>query len=212
MCCRYHNLQSWHDLRISLFSVFDALDQPPLNLEAMPQVRPTNAAPIVMQVDGELLVKPARWWLVPWFHRGALKDWKAATFNARAETVRTLHAYRGGFARRRCLVPADGWYEWMGPRDDQLGKKQPWLFTVRDAAPMMFAGIWDRCDTTDQGVVESFTIVTQPAGATLNAYHYHAPVVLFKDDWARWLDLDAEVDDLLVGQSADRFEVNRCAI
>jgi putative SOS response-associated peptidase YedK len=68
--------------------------------------------------------------------------------------------------RRRCLVAADGWYEWMG-RDDDRKKKQPWLFEPQDGAPIMLAGIWGRCETTDQGLVESFTIVTQPAGGTI---------------------------------------------
>ena len=91
-------------------------------------------------------------------------------------------------------------------------RKQPWLFKPRDGEPIMFAGIWDRCETTDQGVVESFTIVTQPAGAPLNGYHDRAPVVLFGEQWARWLDLEADVTDLLGPESTDRFVVARANI
>ena len=76
----------------------------------------------------------------------------------------------------------------------------------------MFAGIWDRCETTDQGPAESFTIVTLPAGAVLNGYHDRAPVVLFGDEWARWLDLDGDVADLLGPESADRFTVTKSDI
>ena|ERR1700712_3083089 len=100
----------------------------------------------------------------------------------------------------------------MGPRDDDDKKKQPWLFEPRDAEPIMLAGIWDRCETTDQGPVESFTIVTQPAGASLNGYHDRAPVVLFGPDWERWLNLEDSVDNLLGPESADRFIVTRCGI
>jgi putative SOS response-associated peptidase YedK len=163
-------------------------------------------------IDGAPNVGNARWWLVPWFHKGALKDWKATTFNARAETVATSRAYRDSFKRRRCLVVADGWYEWSGPREGEEKRKQPWLFKPRDGEPIMFAGIWDRCDTTDQGPVDSFTIVTQPAGAPLNGYHDRAPVVLFGNDWARWMDVDADVSDLLGPESPDRFTVSKVSI
>ncbi len=186
--------------------------QAAVNLEAREQIRPTNDAPIVRMIDGAPNVGNARWWLVPWFHMGGLKDWKATTFNARAETVATSRAYRDSFKRRRCLVVADGWYEWSGPREGDEKRKQPWLFKPRDGEPIMLAGIWDRCDTTDQGPVESFAIVTQPAGAPLNGYHDRAPVVLFGDDWARWLDVEADVTDLLGPESPDRFSVERVSI
>ena len=149
---------------------------------------------------------------MPWFHSCKLKDWKATTFNARAETVATSRAYRDAFARRRCLIVADGWYGWMGPLVDGSGKKQPWLFTPRDREPIAFAGIWDRCETTDDGTVESFSIITQPAGAPPNGYHDRAPVVLFGDEWRRWLDQEAEVGDLLGSESRDRFVIDKCTI
>lgn len=186
--------------------------QAAVNLEAHEQIRPTNDAPIVRMIDGGPNVGKARWWLVPWFHKGAVKDWKATTFNARAETVATSRAYRDSFKRRRCLVVVDGWYEWSGPREGDEKRKQPWLFKSRDGEPIMFAGIWDRCDTTDQGPVESFTIVTQPAGAPLNTYHDRVPVVLFGTEWARWLDVKADVTDLLGPESADRFTVTKSDI
>ncbi len=157
-------------------------------------------------------VASARWWLIPWFHKGSVKEWKATTFNARAETVASSRAYRDSYQRRRCLVVADGWYEWSGPRVGDETRKQPWLFTPTNMDPIMFAGIWDRCETSDQGPVESFTIITQPAGAPLNGYHDRAPVILFGDEWARWLDVDADVSDLLGPESRDRFRVDRCSI
>jgi putative SOS response-associated peptidase YedK len=142
----------------------------------------------------------------------SMNQWKATTFNAHAETVRTCRAYRDSFSRRRCLVAADGWYEWKGEREDDPKKKQPWLFEPQDGAPIMLAGIWDRCETTDQGLVESFTVVTQPAGAPLSGYHDRAPVTQFGPVWKRWLDVDADVDDLLGPESADRFVVTKCEI
>lgn len=206
MCGRYRNLQTWSQLHAGLTTFLTPPNQPALNLEPRHQVRPTTDAPIVRLVDGTPSVANARWWLVPWFHKGTLKDWKATTFNARAETVASSRAYRDSFKHRRCLVAADGWYEWSGMREDDPKRKQPWLFTARDDQPMMFAGIWDRCDTTDLGPVESFTIVTQPAGAPLNGYHDRAPVILFGEEWPRWLDHEADVSDLLGPESRNRFD------
>ena len=213
MCGRYRNMQTWSDLHAALSSFLAAPTQPALNLEPRDQVRPTQQAPIVTMDDANAVqVWNARWLLIPWFHRGTVKDWKATTFNARSETVATSRAYRDAFAKRRCLVAADGWYEWMGPRDGDEKRKQPWAFTPKDAAPIMLAGIWDSCETTDDGRVASFTIVTQPAGAPLNGYHDRAPVVLFGEDWNRWLDTSADVTDLLGPESPDRFDVNKCTI
>jgi putative SOS response-associated peptidase YedK len=124
MCGRFRNLKTWADLHSDLQRFLGPIEQAAVNLEAREQVRPTNDVAIVRSIDDRLLVSNARWWLVPWFHKGALKDWKATTFNARAETVATSRAFRDSYKRRRCLVPADGWYEWMGPRDDDGTKKQ----------------------------------------------------------------------------------------
>jgi len=212
MCGRYPNYQAWAELHAAMRNFLGDPKQAAVNLEAREQIRPTNDAPIVRLVDGVPEVGNARWWLVPWFHKGALKDWKATTFNARAETVATSRAYRDSFKRRRCLIVADGWYEWSGQREGDEKRKQPWLFKPRDGEPIMFAGIWDRCETTDLGPVESFTIVTQPAGVPLNGYHDRAPVVLFGDDWARWLDTETDVSNLLGPESADRFTVSKCDI
>ena len=78
--------------------------------------------------------------------------------------------------------------------------------------PIAFAGIWDRCETSDVGTVESCTIVTQPAGAPLNGYHDRAPVILFLGDWARWLDLEADVNDLLGPESKHHFDIVPAAL
>ena len=110
MCGRYPNTQTWTELHAAMRNFVGEPIQAAVNLEPREQIRPTNDAPIVRMIDGAPNVGNARWWLVPWFHKGALKDWKATTFNARAETVATSRAYRDSFKRRRCLVVADGWY------------------------------------------------------------------------------------------------------
>ena len=146
-----------------------------------------------------------RWGLVPyWFKGPTLKDFKLTTFNAKAETVATAASYKGPFVRRRCLVPADGWYEWTGAK----GAKQRHVFTAQDGEPLTFAGLWERWKAPGEGeVVESFTIVTQPAGAPLNGFHDRAPVVIWQEDRARWMTIGEDVSDLLGPESPDRFDV-----
>lgn len=80
-----------------------------------------------------------------------------------------------------------------------------WSFTAKGGEPLTFAG-GDRCETADEGVVESFTIVTQPAGSPLNGYHDRAPVVMWQEDRKRWLTVTEDVTDLLAAQSPHRFE------
>ena len=173
------------------------------NLEPQPEIRPTDPAPIFRARDGGVEMVSARWWLVPWWHKGTVKEFKLATFNARSETVATSRTFRDAFKQRRCLVAAEGWYEWTAEK----GQKTKWRFTPKDDAPICLAGVWDRCKTAGAGEVESFTIITQPAGSTLNVYHDRAPVVLQQRDWRAWLDLDADPRLLLGPESIDNFNV-----
>lgn len=186
------------------------------NLEPRSEVRPTTSA-VVFRRHGEgVELVHMRWGLIPFFHRGLLKAWKFATFNARAESVKRTPSFREPFKRRRCLVAADGWVEWKGE-----GKPKPKFYIDRrDAAPICFAGLWDSCVTEDAGTVESFTIVTQPPGPptatggttaselrTLGDVHDRAPVVLVQSEWARWLALNADVEDLLTASPPDLYRI-----
>lgn len=184
--------------QIKLPIVFPASNAAP-NLEPQFEVRPTNRAVVFRQHGEGIELARLRWGLVPWFHRGTVKEWKFATFNARAETVKTARSFRAPFERRRCLIAADGWIEWKGE-----GKPKPKFYIDRrDAAPICFAGLWDSCDAGDAGKVESFTMVTQPPGALSDVYD-RAPLVVGQADWARWLDPLAVVDDLLTSLPLDR--------
>ena len=115
----------------------------------------------------------------------------------------TAATFKGAFARRRCLVPADGWYEWTGAK----GSKQRHLFTPKDGGPLTFGGLWERWKGSEGDPLESFTIVTQPAGAPLNEIHDRAPVVIWQEDRKRWLSVGSDVSDLIGPESVDRFDV-----
>ena len=205
MCGRFKSghldWQGYHDLleSVSLRIINDSR----LNFEDREEIRPTDDAVIVRQASQEVELAKARWWLIPFFYKGALKEWKAMTFNAKAETIKTAPSYREAFKHRRCLVPVSGWWEW---KDEGGSRKQRYWVEPQDGAPMMFGGVWDRAETSDCGAIESFSIVTQPPGA-LAHLHNRAPLVLWSSDWARWIDCGETVDDLLVREPEDRFLV-----
>lgn len=167
------------------------------NLEPREHIRPTDPAAIIRPLDRDapcegLELVSARWWLVPYFHRGPVKDWKPMCTNARAESLATTATFREPFRRRRCLVPATHFFEWTGPK----GGKTMWRFMPPGADLFCFAGLWDRARTAD-GPVESFTIITCAAGPDMAPYHDRQPVILEPVQWSRWLDLGADPVPLL---------------
>ena len=145
-----------------------------------------------------------RWGLVPAWSPEPRTAY--STFNARAETVADKPTYRHAFRRRRCLIPADGFYEWR-----TVGKrKQPYCIAPTDGAPFAFAGLWERWER-DETVVESCTIVVTTANATIAPLHDRMPVILARADEARWLDPaltdPAILQPLLVPCAPERLRV-----
>jgi len=118
---------------------------------------------------------------------GLLAHWTTARaprpINARAETIARSGLFRGAFARRRCLVPADAFYEWRAVADG----KQPFAIARTDRQPMAFAGLWEGFKGPDGAVVRSFAIVTTTASADVAAVHDRMPAILAAPDWATWL-------------------------
>jgi putative SOS response-associated peptidase YedK len=106
--------------------------------------------------------------------------------NARAETLIEKPSYRKSFERRRCLVPADGFYEWQ--KVDGTKVKIPMRFVLKDRRPFAFAGLWDSWRKPDGGELQSFTIITTAANEVFKPIHDRMPVILHRKDYARWLD------------------------
>jgi len=145
-----------------------------------------------------------RWGLVPAWSPEPRTAY--STFNARAETVADKPTYRHVFRRRRCLIPADGFYEWR-----TVGKrKQPYCIAPTDGQPFAFAGLWERWER-DGTVVESCTIVITTANATIAPLHDRMPVILARADEALWLDPaltdPAILQPLLVPCAPERLRV-----
>jgi putative SOS response-associated peptidase YedK len=141
---------------------------------------PTTKLPVVVSRNGERTLTLMRWGLIPSWAR----DLKIghATFNARAESLDTRPAFRGAWqAGRRCLVIADGYYEW---RD---ADKQPFAVALGNRGPMTFAGLWDTWRAEDGNTIRSFAIITTAANDLLEPLHDRMPVLIPPDRWAAWL-------------------------
>jgi putative SOS response-associated peptidase YedK len=153
-------------------------------------VTPRAEVPIVAETKDHLRVLDrVRWGLVPsWAKDLSVGD---RQINARADTVAVKPAYRKAFERRRCLIPADGFYEWKAVPGRKL--KQPYFIARADREPMAFAGLYevwrDRSDP-DASWTRSCAIVTTDANEKLASIHERMPVVLAEAAWSEWLDVD----------------------
>lgn len=150
------------------------------DLEPRFNLAPSQDAPIVrLNTDGERELAMLRWGLVPSWSKDPKPSY--STINARAETVAEKPTYRSAFKSRRCLVPADGFYEWQ-----KVGsRKQPWRITMKDDGLFAFAGLWERWER--DGVIESFTIIVTEANDLMKPIHDRMPVILDPADYDEWL-------------------------
>ncbi len=160
------------------------------NLRPRYNLAPTQDAPIVrMTADGRELAM-LRWGLVPSWSSGPDNEYRM--INARAETVAQKPAFRSAFRQRRCLVPADGFYEWQ-KRD---GGKQPYRMALKNGEPFAFAGLWERWQGEGVHEIESFTIIVTEANDTIRYIHDRMPVILGAADYGQWLE-GSDVEELL---------------
>ena len=183
MCGRYASFLPAEALR----ALFQTVNATP-NWEPTWNMAPTRDAPVV-RLHPETRARHLdllRWGLVPHW----AKDPKSVRqpINARAETVATTPMFRDALARRRCLVPADVFYEWQ---TTEAGK-QPFAIARADGQPMVFAGLWEGWRGADGTVLRSFTIVTTNANTMLRPLHERMPAILEPADWPAWL---GEADD-----------------
>lgn len=120
--------------------------------------------------------------------------------NARGETVAEKPMFRQAFRRRRCLIPASGFYEWKAVPGQKL--KQPFYISYKDGSPMSFAGLWETARNSDGERIDTCTIITTDANAVLEPIHHRMPVVVARANWDVWLTTEATagapVDDQLL--------------
>jgi putative SOS response-associated peptidase YedK len=151
---------------------------PRYNIAPSQPVAAVRAAPAGTGREFALL----RWGLIPsWSKDPAIGN---RLINARAETVREKPSFRNAFRRHRCLIPASGFFEWQRRERG----KQPFFVHMRDERLFAFAGLWDRWESPDKGVIETCTILTTAANTVLAPIHDRMPVIVPRGEYERWLD------------------------
>lgn len=202
MCGRYTLTRD--DLRFAKRLGLDVL--PPLVLRY--NIAPTQDAPVIISDQSGRRMKLMRWGLVP--HWADDISAGARAINARAETVSEKPMFRHSFRRRRCLVPADSFYEWR-----KTGRlKQPVRIQMKSREPFAFAGLWDHWQGPDERDLESFTIITTEANTLLAGVHDRMPVILPDDAIETWLNANTNAMELrqllkpFSSEAMDYYEVN----
>jgi putative SOS response-associated peptidase YedK len=186
MCGRYDNLIA----RDAYRGLFKAQRLAQSNFPPRYNVAPTDQIPIVRidPRDGEREVVMARWGLIPFWMK---EKSKVPHINARAETVDKLPMFREAFAKRRCLIPATGFYEWEKREDD----RQPYRFVRRDLEPFAFAGIWEFARIEGEEILSAAIIVGE-ANSLVSPIHNRMPVMLMSKDYDRWLGPATDMHEL----------------
>jgi putative SOS response-associated peptidase YedK len=188
MCGRYTLTSSPEAIR----ALFAYLEQP--NFPARYNIAPTQPIAIVRLVEGRRQFALVRWGLLPSW----VKDPKAFSLiiNARGEGVADKPAFRNAIKRRRCLIPADGFYEWKAGAP----RKQPFFIHARSGAPLALAGLWETWTGPNGEELDTAAIVTTGANETMAPLHDRMPVIIPPDAFERWLgkgEIESSVDAAL---------------
>jgi putative SOS response-associated peptidase YedK len=178
MCGRYRLVRK-KEILAEFFDAGDDVDWAPRY-----NVAPGQDVPVVRQdtCEPKRLLSLMRWGLIPSWSKDPKAGYKM--INARAETIADKPAFREPLQSRRCLVPADGFYEWA-----KEGKaKSPFCFTLADDSLFAFAGLWDRWKNPNGEVLQTYSIITTSANALVAGAHDRMPVILEPEDYDLWLD------------------------
>ncbi|MCG8270985.1 SOS response-associated peptidase [Aquamicrobium sp. NLF2-7] len=177
MCGRFTRYHSWRDIH-RMYELTDSEEG--RNTEARYNIAPTQEVLFITEgKDGYQKVREGRWWLVPSW---AKEMPKYALFNARSEDAAEKPAFRDSFKSKRCLIPADGFYEWTKAED---GGKDPWFIHLPDQQPFSFAGLWAYNPALD---ITSCTILTAAAQEPMKRLHDRQPIILDPTVYDAWLD------------------------
>jgi putative SOS response-associated peptidase YedK len=148
-------------------------------------VAPTQKILAIINQDNENKLEKLHWGLVPFWAN--VISMGSRMINARAETVSQKPGFRNAFRKRRCVIPADGFYEWKGEKGD----KQPYYITVPSGKPFAFAGLWETWtdkENDEESVYKSCTIITTAASEPLSSIHHRMPAILDPEFYEKWLN------------------------
>ncbi|MDF1838822.1 MAG: SOS response-associated peptidase, partial [Planctomycetota bacterium] len=185
MCGRYVLVENLAHL------VEHELEEPPGEWDPRYNVAPTQKMPILRRSEeaDTWRVDHFQWGLVPFWSKEAKV--KQNLFNARSETAAEKPSFRAAFKKRRCLIPATGFYEWAGPKGDRT----TYFIQRMDEKPLIFAGLWESWDADGRATpLRTFTILTTAANQEMSEFHHRMPVVLDPEGQELWMQ--PEVQDI----------------
>jgi putative SOS response-associated peptidase YedK len=188
MCGRFTARMTWTEI-VALYRL--TMNAPPHNMPPRYNICPTDPIDVVRENGGQRELAQIRWGLVPRWWSKPLKELRAATFNARAETVETKPLFRDAFRRNRCLIPMSGYFEWQ----ETPAGKLPWYYTARDGSALTAAGLWDswRDPETRKPLLSCTMIITEP-NAIAAEIHDRMPVFLTPEQFEPWLSGKADAE------------------
>jgi len=157
-------------------------------LEPRYNISPSQDIPVIVQKDGIIRLESRQWGLIPFWAKTP-----KPMINARAETASEIPTFRQAFKKRRCLIPASGFFEWA--KED--GKKQPYFICLKDKIPMAFAGLCEEWSNLDGKIIKTCAILTVKANSYLQLIHHRMPVILTPTNGMNWLDLDVNKASLI---------------
>jgi putative SOS response-associated peptidase YedK len=190
MCGRFTNRLTWREI-VALYRLLVPAS-PERNLPARYNICPTDTIDTVVEEDGKRDLVPMRWGLIPWWWKKRVKD-VPATFNSRAETIAEKPMFRDAFKRRRCLIPASGYYEWQSTPTG----KQPYYFSTENGSPLTIAGLWDEWKDIETGVpLRSCTMIITTANDFVGKIHDRMPALLTPYQFDSWLSGGAGPESL----------------
>lgn len=187
MCGRFTLRQTAETIALE----FQLSNLPSREMSPQYNIAPSNAiATLILDQNTQRQLKWMRWGLIPSW----AKDEKISNrlINARAETLSEKPSFRNAFKNRRCLILADGFYEWQKTQK----QKQPYYFQLKDGKPFAFAGLWETWQPQDGETITSCTIITTQANELVEAIHDRMPVILSAKAYEQWLDPNADQSDL----------------
>lgn len=190
MCGRYSLTQGVEVLQLRFAFMEEGFD-----LKPRFNIAPSQNAPVVTVEGGGRHIRMMRWGLVPFWAKEASIGNKM--INARSETVAEKPSYRKSLKQRRCLVLADGFYEWQAPREGK-GRKTPHRILLKSGEPFAFAGLWDIWKNPEGEELLSFTIITTEANDLVNDIHNRMPVILAPEEEEVWLNAKPDEVERLV--------------
>ncbi len=183
MCARFSRF------RFSVFQLVFNFDAE--GIEPQYNIAPTDVVPVVVETTDGRRIEHMQWGLVPTWSKDP--GIGSQLINARAETLDEKPSFRRAFKRRRCLVPADGFFEWSGEK----GSKQPYFVRLKSDESFAFAGLWEHWEGVG-GELTTFTIVTTVSNELLANLHTRMPVIIAHPDYDVWLDDTVQKTELLM--------------